>query len=92
MKAIALFQFYFTFVFPRDNDWQNQGSAFQFPDLLAQVRPMNLEEELFPRDIDKTLSTMQWRGFRRSELSEIRRLVEENVVLLEERWHEHFGH
>jgi hypothetical protein len=32
------------------------------------------------------------RGFRRNELSEIRRLVEENVVLLEERWHEHFGH
>jgi hypothetical protein len=25
-------------------------------------------------------------------LSEIRRLVEGNVVLFEERWHEHFGH
>ena len=32
------------------------------------------------------------RGFRRNELSEIRRLVEENVVLFEGRWHEHFGH
>ena len=32
------------------------------------------------------------RGFRRNELTEIRWLVEENVVLIEERWHEHFGH
>lgn len=32
------------------------------------------------------------RGFRPNELSEIRRLVQENVVLFEERWHEHFGH
>ena len=34
----------------------------------------------------------RWRGFRRNELSEIRLLIEENVVLLEEKWHEHFGH
>ncbi|HEY9637380.1 MAG TPA: hypothetical protein V6D14_28530 [Coleofasciculaceae cyanobacterium] len=59
MKAIALFQFYFPYVLPRDNDWENQGVAFQFPDILAKVRPRNLEEELFPEDIDKTLSTMQ---------------------------------
>ncbi|HXH72957.1 MAG TPA: hypothetical protein VNI58_09115, partial [Mariprofundaceae bacterium] len=59
MKAIALFQFYFPYVLPRDNDWQNQRVAFQFPDLLAFVRPRNLEEELFPEDIDKTLSSMQ---------------------------------
>jgi hypothetical protein len=32
------------------------------------------------------------RGFRRNELTEIPWLVEENVVLIEERWHEHFGH
>ena len=31
------------------------------------------------------------RGFRSGELSEIQRLIEENLVLLEERWHEHFG-
>ena len=40
----------------------------------------------------RPVALAKWRGFRRSELSEIRRLVEENVVLLEERWHEHFGH
>ncbi len=31
------------------------------------------------------------RGFRSGELSEIQRLIEQNHVLLEERWHEHFG-
>jgi hypothetical protein len=31
------------------------------------------------------------RGFRSGELSEIQRLIEENLVLLEGRWHEHFS-
>jgi hypothetical protein len=31
------------------------------------------------------------RRFRSGELSEIQRLIEENLVLVEERWHEHFG-
>ncbi len=31
------------------------------------------------------------RGFRSGELSEIQRLIEQNLVLLEGRWHEHFS-
>ncbi len=31
------------------------------------------------------------RGFRSGELSEIQRLIKENRILLEEKWHEHFG-
>ncbi|MFZ3079229.1 MAG: hypothetical protein WA109_06040 [Bellilinea sp.] len=60
MKVIALFQFYFPYVLPRDNSWQNQVVVFHFPELLAKVRPRNLEEDLFPNDIDKTLSSMQY--------------------------------
>ena len=31
-------------------------------------------------------------GFRSHELSELRRLVEENRAYLQEKWHEHFKH
>jgi len=40
----------------------------------------------------RPVALARWRGFRSHELREIRRLIEENVDLLEERWHEHFGH
>lgn len=59
MKIIAQFQFYLQYVLPRGDDWQNTGVAFSFPNFVVKVRPRNLEEELFPNEIDKTLSTMQ---------------------------------
>lgn len=31
------------------------------------------------------------RGFRSHELTEIRAIIEENLELIQERWHEHFG-
>jgi len=59
MKAIALFQFCFPYVLPRHNDWLGRRVGFQFPSFLVKVRPRDLEEELFPNDIDKTLSKIQ---------------------------------
>ena len=40
----------------------------------------------------RPVALAKWRGFRRNDLTEIRRLGEDNLVFLEERWHEHFGH
>jgi hypothetical protein len=58
MKAIAVFQFYFTYVLPRADDWPSGHIGFQFPEFTVGLHPRTPEEELFPHEIDKTLSTM----------------------------------
>ncbi len=59
MKAIVVFQFYFPYVLPRANDWPTEPFAFKYPDFTVALHPRNPDEELFPEDIDKTLSTME---------------------------------
>lgn len=58
MKAIAVFQFYFSYVLPRADDWPSSHIGFQFPEFIVGLHPRNPDEELFPDAIDKTLSTM----------------------------------
>ncbi len=58
MRAIAVFQFYFPYVLPRAPDWPEAPISFTFPGWTVSVLPRGLNEELFPQDIDKTLSTM----------------------------------
>lgn len=58
MKAIVVFQFYFTYVLPRADDWPSGHISFQFPEFTVGLHPRNPDEELFPYEIDKTLSTM----------------------------------
>ena len=68
--------------------------AFSFSVLKVMSRRtfmLKLRREL-PSSGCPPVALAKSRGFRRNELSELRRLVEENVGLLEERWHEHFGH
>lgn len=60
MKVVAVFQFYFPFVIPRDANWPSAFIGIDFPDLGKQVqlRPRGMTEALFPEDIDRTLSGM----------------------------------
>src|SRR5437870_6263407 len=58
MKAIAVFQFYFPYVLPRAEDWPNEHIRFEFRDNMVDLHPRSVDEELFPHEIDKTLSTM----------------------------------
>jgi hypothetical protein len=58
MKAIAVFQFYFPYVLPRADDWPRDPIGFQFPNYVVGLHPRNPDEELFPHEIDQTLSTM----------------------------------
>jgi hypothetical protein len=58
MKAIVVFQFYFPYVLPRADDWPSGHIGFQFPEHTVKLHPRNPEEELFPHEIDKTLSKM----------------------------------
>jgi hypothetical protein len=57
-KVTVRFQFYFPYVLPRTDDWDGQGVAFEGPDITATVRPRRTDEELFPNDLDRTLSSM----------------------------------
>jgi hypothetical protein len=58
MKAVARFHFYFAFIIPRGVDWPSTFIRLEFPDLAKTVmlRPRPLDEDLFPDDIDRTLS------------------------------------
>jgi len=58
MKVAARFQFYFPYVLPRGQDWESNGIAVRIKSLEVKVRVRNLTEDLFPNEIDKTLSTM----------------------------------
>ncbi len=58
MKAIAVFQFYFPYVLPRAEDWPTEHIRFEFSNNMVDLRPRRVDEELFPHEIDKTLSTM----------------------------------
>lgn len=58
MKAIAVFQFYFPYVLPRADDWPTEHIGFEFRDYAVGLHPRNPDEELFPHEIDRTLSTM----------------------------------
>lgn len=58
MKAIAVFQFYFPYVLPRAHDWPTGHIGFEFSDYAVSLHPRNPDEELFPHEIDQTLSTM----------------------------------
>lgn len=64
MNFIALVQLYFDYVLPRDDDWFGKRLPFDTGNYKIWVRPRNLDEELFPNEIDKTLSSMDL-GLRR---------------------------
>lgn len=59
MKAVAIFQFYFPYVFPRALDWVERFLGFNFDDFHVVVHPRDPNEKLFPHEIDDTLSTMR---------------------------------
>lgn len=58
MKVAVVFQFYLPYVLPRAKDWDDRGVSFRADDFRARVRPRRTDEDLFPEDIDKTLSSM----------------------------------
>lgn len=60
MKVVAQFQFYFTFIIPRGNDWPSTFIRMDFPDpgKAVMLRPRPVDEDLFPNDIDQTLAGM----------------------------------
>jgi hypothetical protein len=58
MKAIAVFQFYFSYFLPRESDWPTGHIRFRFPNFTVGIHPRNADEDLFPQEIDKTLSSM----------------------------------
>lgn len=57
MKVVAIFQFYLPYVLPRADDWKQRRFAFDSPGYFVEVHPREFDEELFPGEIDKTLST-----------------------------------
>jgi len=59
MKAIAVIQFYFSYVLPRAEDWDSHPLGFQITDFKVLIRPRAPDEDLFLYEIDQTLSTMQ---------------------------------
>jgi len=58
MKLLIIYQFYLDYFLPRNDEWENAQFGFEFKDDFISVRPKNASEDLFPNDIDKTLSTM----------------------------------
>jgi hypothetical protein len=58
VTVAALCQFYFPYVLPRAPDWEGNGLAFQLPSVEVKVRARNLAEDLFPSEVDVTLSSM----------------------------------
>lgn len=58
MKIIALIQFYLDYVLPRADDWDGAQVPFQLQEFVVTVHPRNPDEELFPHEIDQTLSSM----------------------------------
>src|SRR5919109_5506883 len=58
MKTVVVFQFYFPYVLPRADDWPSGHIGFQFPEFTVGLHPRNPDEELFPHEIDQTLSTV----------------------------------
>jgi hypothetical protein len=81
MKMLVIYQFYLDYFLPRNNEWEDKQFGFEFKDDFISVRPKNANEDLFPNDIDKTLSTMSLYlrklGFGTSAL---KRKVEDVVV------------
>ena len=59
MKAIGLFQFYLPYLLPRGPDWDGQGVSADLPPYSVKVRARGNQEELFPNDVDKTLSGLE---------------------------------
>ncbi len=70
-----------------------KGYRFFFFSLEGQEPPhIHVESaEKFAKFWLTPVSLAKSRGFRSGELTEIQRIVEENIDLFEERWHEHFG-
>lgn len=58
MKVIALIQFYLDYVLPRADDWDGPQVPFQLQEFVVTVHPRSPDEDLFPHEIDRTLSTM----------------------------------
>jgi len=81
MKLLIIYQFYLDYFLPRNNEWEDKRFGFEFKDDFISVRPKNANEDLFPNDIDKTLSTMSFSlrklGFNTSVL---KKQVEDVVV------------
>nr|MDQ3819366.1 hypothetical protein [Acidobacteriota bacterium] len=57
MKALALYQFYLPYVLPRAPDWTTP-IAINFPNFRVLIKPRAVDAELFPNEIDKTLSEL----------------------------------
>jgi len=81
MKLLIIYQFYLDYFLPRNNEWEDKQFGFEFKDDFISVRPKNAKEDLFPKDIHKTLSAMSLSlrklGFSTSAL---KRKVEDVVV------------
>lgn len=58
MKLLIIYQFYLDYVLPRNNDWDNKQFSFELNDDFISVHPKNVDGDIFPNSIDKTLSTM----------------------------------
>ena len=58
MRLLIVYQFYLTYVLPRDGNWNNKQFGFELENSFISVRPKNIDEDLFPNDIDRTLSGM----------------------------------
>jgi len=81
MKLLIIYQFYLDYFLPRNNEWEDKQFGFEFKDDFISVRPKNANEDLFPNDIDKTLSTSSL-SLRKLGLSTstLKRKVEDVVV------------
>jgi hypothetical protein len=81
MKLLIIYQFYLDYFLPRNNEWEDKQFGFEFKDDFISVRPKNANEDLFPNNIDKKLSTMSF-SLRKLDFSTsaLKRKVEDVVV------------
>lgn len=81
MKAVGVFQFYFSYVLPRGPDWPKRPLGIQLGQFVVGIRPRPPDEPLFPDTIDQTLSGIESQLERReSPLGRGRTVVRESLL------------
>lgn len=81
MKAVGVFQFYFSYVLPRGSDWPKRPLGIQLGQFVVGIRPRAPDEPLFPDTIDQTLSGIEFQLERReSPLGRGRTVVRESLL------------
>lgn len=58
MKLVSVIQFYLPYVLPRAADWEGHGVTGETQGLRARVTARGMNDDLFPSEIDQTVSTM----------------------------------